>query len=352
MTEHKISFFKGAALTRDRYATLAYFDAAEQPGEPGTDTYIAEFNAVTATWREIAVRRWIGEAVAAYQLPGIADSGVVVLSRYNDVLIETSGRQIIEEKVFNGVDLPGTGAQRVTGRTYLLGATGFFLWRNGNDQWVPIDTDFYRENAEWAAIPSLQRTIREAGVISYEEWDQLSAERQIEVYEAMESRVASFYSIGGFRHDDLYLGGLNGLFMHFDGNALRFLDIAASSSLTEVRVHNGEVWVCGGSKKPEIFAGTAAAGFRKVLSGRAGDSYPYTMDFLSGSLYVGDPSVPTPGLYTFGGGVLARVQTGLSPEIGPVFRVEAIDGVLWVLEGKALNRFDGAKWGRFTSPRN
>ena len=44
------------------------------------------------------------------------------------------------------------------------------------------------------------------------------------------------------------------------------------------------------------------------------------------------------------------MRTGLTPEMGDIAFVQAVDGVLWAVGPRELLRFDGTRWERFVHP--
>lgn len=67
-------------------------------------------------------------------------------------------------------------------------------------------------------------------------------------------------------------------------------------------------------------------------------------------LYFCDVSEETGGVYRLDGGQSTKVTIPGAPDPVPIWQIDVIDSVLWALEAKAINRFDGTTWDRFESP--
>jgi hypothetical protein len=345
----KLSFYTGAALGCDQFATLATFDGKGHPAEPSGDYSFDVFNSTTGSWRHVVIGKDSGECVTGWAPDGRAQA--VAINRDGLVIFDDSRAR--EEQPYVDPEIPlasdGMTVASIAGRLYAIGGAGHFFWRDPDSNWTVLDPAFFK--AEAFSMSGVDLSMRLGGITTYEEYDNLSYDEELKLSDIYDEYTATFYTITGTGHDNLYLAGPEGRMLHFDGQRISKIDSGVKTGLTSARVApDGTVYVCGARGGSVILAGDKNRGFAPVLQMPEGQLYAYKMALLGPALYIADVSEKTGGLYKWSGGQLTRIVVPGAAHPVPIWQVDVADGVLWALEAKALNRFDGATWERFESP--
>jgi hypothetical protein len=345
----KLSFYTGAALGRDQFATLATFDGKGHPAEPSGDYSFDVFNSTTGSWRHVVIGKDSGECVTGWAPDGRAQA--VAINRDGLVIFDDSRAR--EEQPYVDPEIPlasdGMTVASIAGRLYAIGGAGHFFWRDPDSNWTVLDPEFFKADAFSTNLVTLR--MRLGGVASREEFAKLSFQEEQRLRTLYKEYTATFYTLTGSGHDNLYLAGPEGRMLHFDGTRINKIDSGVKTPLTSARIApDGTVYVCGARGGSVILAGDSRQGFAPVLQMPENQFYPYKMAFLGSDLYIADVSDKTGGLYKWSGGQLTRIVVPGAAHPVPIWQVDVADGVLWVLEAKALNRFDGTIWERFESP--
>ncbi len=152
--------------------------------------------------------------------------------------------------------------------------------------------------------------------------------------------------IDGTSADDVYAVGDQGLLAHYDGKVWKRVPLNTDEHLQWVRCYGpDEVWACG--YNGTVLKGNARQGFKDVSS--VDDNLTWVcLTKFNDKVYLSAEE----GLYVYDGKKIARVKTGLKPELQDAWRVDHADGVLWSIGVKDLARFDGRRWERIHHPDN
>lgn len=261
-----------------------------------------------------------------------------------DVLI--AGDTLVEERVWPERTAPMTRLCQTVGGFYALGAAGFFFRRSDAGEWSVLSKSYFQPDSPTKGI--LDKLMEIGGYQSEEEyWDDKSIAQQTRLHTELGRREAPYYAIGGFAPDDLYLAGQNGAMLHFDGTDMHRIESGAKSTLTNVIARNGDIYVAGAHRGAVILKGNRATGFTPIFEAPVKQLWLDSMAFNGDDILIGDPEPATGGLYRLDpGGRLHKL-----PEIAaPIWKVDVVDGVIWALEAKAINRFEGGSWERYDSP--
>lgn len=343
--KRKLSFYAGAALSADSFATLATFDGRGHPAEPSGDFSFDTFDRKTGAWRNIGDGKEHGEDIAAWHPGGQAQAAAI--NRRGTVLFDAAPLGM--EQPYPDARSRGAAIGAIGNRLYAIGDGGHFFWRDADSGWNVLDPEFFKPDA--FSMSSLDLSMRLGGITTYEEYDSLSSEEELRLMDLYAEYTATFYTITGSGHDNLYLAGPEGRMLHFDGQRISKIESGVKNPLTSARIApDGTVYVCGARGGAVILAGDSRQGFAPVLRLPESQFYPYKMAFLGPDLYIADVSDKTGGLYKLTDGQLTKVAVPGAADPVPFWQVDVADGVLWALEAKALNRFDGATWDRFESP--
>lgn len=160
----------------------------------------------------------------------------------------------------------------------------------------------------------------------------------------------SLSAIAGPNEQEIYVGGWH---VNVDDGVLLCRDShgwAAVAhdipSIGDIHVeHEGSVWACG--RRGTLLHGNCTDGFKSLLEPNQSRTY------LSVTIYNGQVFLATNlGLYTYAGGSVSPVKTGLAPEYKDGHILQVVDGVLWAVGYEDIVRFDGRQWERITFPGN
>ena len=349
MTRRRLSFYTGAAVTSDHFATLATFDGKGHPAEQTGDFSFDVFDGPTVSWRHVVNGRGSGECVAGWVPDGRAQA--VAINR--DGLVIFDDVPVREEQPYDDPEIPlassGMTVASISGRLYAIGGGGHFFWRDANSGWNVLDPEFFKADAFSIGSPALKKKL--GGLPPDSSLIGIPIEETIRLSDLYSEYTATFYTITGTGHDNLYLAGPEGRMLHFDGTRISKIESGVKNPLTSARIGpDGTVYVCGARGGAVILAGDVRQGFAPVLRLPESQFYPYKMAFLDRDLYIADVSDKTGGLYKLTDGQLSKVTVPGAADPVPFWQVDVVDGVLWALEAKAINRFDGTAWERFESP--
>ena len=345
--ETQISFYRGAALDARRFATLALFDAFHHPDEPYyPKTAIDLFDHAAGVWSRIAVRDWFGASVARYASDG-GPARAAALSQGGDVLIADAAGTgaVTDERVIDGRTPPMERLTQTVGGLHAIGGAGFFFRKGADGAWSVLSESFFHGDLLNLSLDEQLALI--GGLDSVSDLDTLSVQDELSLISNHAQATAPFHAIGGFAPDDLYLAGRNGLMLHFDGTDIHRIESGTQSTLTNVIARDGAIYAAGAHRGAVILKGTRDTGFAPIFQAPVKQFWLDSMAFDGDDILIGDPDPATGGLYRLeAGGRLQKL-----PEIGaPVWKVDVIDGVVWALEAKAVNRLENGTWERFAHP--
>ena len=343
--KRKLSFYTGAALTTDSFATLATFDGRGHPAEPTGDFSFDVFDRKTGAWRHVGDGKEHGEDIAAWHPGGQAQAAAI--NRRGTVLFDATPLGM--EQPYPDARSRGAAIGAIGKRLYAIGDGGHFFWRDANSGWNVLDPEFFKADAFSIGSAALKKKL--GGLPPDSSLIGIPIEETIRLSDLYSEYTATFYTITGSGHDNLYLAGPEGRMLHFDGTRISKIESGVKNPLTSARIGpDGTVYVCGARGGAVILAGDIRQGFAPVLRMPESRFYPYKMAFLDRDLYIADVSDKTGGLYKLTDGQLTKVTVPGAPDPAPFWQVDVADGVLWALEAKAINRFDGTAWERFESP--
>lgn len=280
---------------------------------------------------------------------------------------ERPPEQIIPPVSADSADMrPGrfTCIREIGGELYAVGEGGRNFHRDGSGRWSALDASLIQKPfaKDW------DREFFPADV-----WDDPSDPNGwgrgrrtnrylIENPEIMRRRRAmagtvqndrTFFSINGTSQHDLFVGGSNNALMVWQPGQNRFGEtlLEGSPDNEEMTVldiglsPDGTVYACGA--KGLLLEG-GRGGFESAVS-LPGDAHLAAMAFFNGGHYLID-QLGKRGLWQFDGYRLSQVETGLSPEPGPLLSISASSDYLWAVGSKEIVRFDGTAWERISQP--
>lgn len=229
------------------------------------------------------MRDWFGTEVTAYPVAGGA-SAFAVISRKGDVLY--CDGDLRDERIVDGpLGLMET-ISFYDERFYAIGGAGCQFYREGERRWLPLSEDSYDQ--EYLRLGIIVRSMRLGGYKTREEFRAKSAEETTKSIMAYARYESPYYGFGGLGPDDLYFGGQNGALMHFDGAGFHDLDSGVRSTLTQVRVHKGEVYISGAHRGSVILKGNARDGFRPIFERPMKELYINSMVFRGDDILIAD----------------------------------------------------------------
>lgn len=332
------TFYRGAALSGTRFAVLGAYDSHSDPYFP--DTQIAVFD-INFGWEQITRKAFFGSGIARF-LTGVDRAEAVVLSETGEVFFTQTPDTI--EYVSEATMPAMSGPAVIDGRVFAVGAAGAHFGRDRAGDWRPlVEADY---DPDFLGLSPVERAINVMGLETIEQYDAMSFEDEMLSFERVAERTRSFFAAGGSAVDDLYLVGAQGAVLHFDGTSYTSIDLAEASNLTRVVVHQNEIYVLGAHRGSVIYRGTIFQGFERIFKEANQTVYIDGLAFLGDRMFLSDPQETTGGLYELEGASLIK-HNAIE---GPVWAIDAIDGVLWVMQAKALHRFDGTTWEKFDSP--
>lgn len=349
MTRRKLSFYTGTALTADSFATLASFDGRGHPGEPSGDFSFDLFDCRTGIWRHVTHGKDVAESATAWRPHGLPQA--VAITRFGNVVFDDlplRQEQPYKDRV-HALDGSGDTITAINNRLYAIGGGGHFFWRDADSDWAVLDPDFFKPDAFALSISKLTKKLGglppDASLIG------IPFEEDLRLHNLYGEYTATFYTLTGTGHDNLVLAGPEGRVLHFDGQRIHKIASGVTVPLTgSCTAPDGTTYLCGTRKQTVVLKGTAAGGFAPILQTSEAQLHAYKMACLGAEIYICDVSDTNGGLYRLEGDRLQKITIPGAPDPAPIWKVDVADGVLWALEAKALNRFDGATWARFESP--
>ena len=159
--------------------------------------------------------------------------------------------------------------------------------------------------------------------------------------------VNTFNCIDGNDERDLYVVGDEGAAFHHDGYGWSKMNVPTTEHLQWVRCYGrDEVYICG--YNGVLLKGSVRDGFKDVSTVEDNHTWWCLCKFRD-KVYLS----AVEGLFAWDGQKIAKVATGLKPEI-ETWRVDADPAgkALWSFGAKDLARFDGQNWQRFHDPDN
>ncbi len=153
------------------------------------------------------------------------------------------------------------------------------------------------------------------------------------------------YGLAGLTEHRIFAVGKGGVFF-WNGSTFRSVKTDSDEALTDLIIDDDQVIVCG--RKGTLMTGNEIDGFQQVPA-RTGEALFLSMAAYQGGIYLASGASPQ-GLAFTDLKTIELVTTNLKPEITNVSRVHAVDGVLWVVGGDDIVRFDGTTWTRIGLP--
>ncbi len=317
----EVTIRTGVAARSDVLCLSAAIDQFD-PDEPYSRVYI--YSARHAQPWRFWQADYIVTSVCTWEDPARQDRLLVSVSEEGDVTI-MAGPALRERIVGAGLNQPdskGWGyisdVRQIGSRLYACGFSGQVYVRQGPDRWVHQDDGL------------LQSTDQRGGEISPQ-------------------------VIAGPDEENIYLAGCEHLpgyparLDFWDGRAWRRVDLPPGTGrLTGIHVvDKHDVWLCGDHST--LLRGNARDGFANV-GALARDALFLSVVPFNGRIYIGsnlglyqlDPGTESPRIH--------RVWTKMQPEVNDANLVEVQEGVMWVIGGKDLVSFDGARWSRLAHP--
>lgn len=228
------------------------------------------------------------------------------LSDKGDVRISKPAVSSIEEKI---TDVESLGAvkqiREIGGLLHVCGDQGQVYRRQSDGSWVHIDD----------------------GIL----------DREIKV------DALDLNGIDGTSLEDIYVVGMKGRILHFDGSAWTELDSPTNLHLERVHcVSPDEAYACGNRG---TFLRITKQGIED-LSLDLEDHF-WGLTAFQGQIYL----ATLKGLFVYDGTSVEPVETGLEPPIGG-YRLDACETQLWSFGVDDLAYFDGTTWTRVQHPDN
>lgn len=255
---------------------------------------------------------------------------------------------IIDEGLRDSKKLGRLSDLRQVGRRLLACGDGGQTYKLGDDgAWTALDITLFDPvvDSNWAfAIRAPGNTGREQEAYWKLHPDE-KAERNRRVRLFMTQ--VSLHSINGLNQSSLYICGGQASLYSWSGQASEKLAVPTDAYLLDILADDEDtVWVCG--RGGTLLRGNAKAGFAAVPC--AGGPNFSTITRFMGKIYLSSYANPR-GLFTYDGNTIARVVTGLSPELDDVHTVDAVEGAVWVIGSRGIARFDGTAWERIPMPK-
>lgn len=309
-------------------------------------TRLMQYSRPDRTWLSHDLPQHV-TALCPTTLPGQSFEVLTSLSAEGEVFFKDSAaghtEQIAEAGVFNNQprhrgrmwDLA-----RVGNTLYACGGGGQLYRRDAPDQWRWLDPGL---------VPMDAAPFLEAGDAVGNDIEALLAIDMSPVTD--DNARKSFHNLGGPSEQAIYVTGYDGNTLFWDGTRSHWIEGFPKTHLSAVLPEDDrDVWICG--QNGTLLFGNYHDGFQNRSRDR--NLSFNAMARFNGTLYVtanGGYGSPV-GLYAFDGTTLARVETGLSPEIDDVSMVTAGAGMLWVLGAGDIVCFDGQRWERVDHPDN
>ncbi|NJO32633.1 MAG: hypothetical protein HC869_05365, partial [Rhodospirillales bacterium] len=199
MARKALSFYTGAALDQDQFATLATFSGRDHPAEPSGDFSFDVFSRTTGTWRHVTNGKDHGESAAAWRPDGVPQA--VVIKRFGKVLFDDV--PVREEQPYSDPVHPlasdGMTVGAIAGRLYAIGGGGHFFWRDPDSGWSVLDPEFFKADAFALTITQLKRKLGGLSPDAY--LSQLDIGETVRLSDLYQDYIATFYALTGTGHD-------------------------------------------------------------------------------------------------------------------------------------------------------
>jgi len=167
--------------------------------------------------------------------------------------------------------------------------------------------------------------------------------------ESLANRVRDriqLHDIAGLQESDMYAVGDQGRIFHYDGAQWTAVPTSIDEALVSVHcIDSGRILVAGSNGA--LLQGNHRSGFVD-LSGIDDNETFTSVRTFSGHVFVASST----GVWTLTESGLARVKTGLTPELRDAHHLDVAGGVLWSFGFKDLAFYDGKQWNRVRHPDN
>lgn len=214
-----------------------------------------------------------------------------------------------------------THIRQIGAHLFACGHNGQIYQRNGSADWCAIDEGVYK-------------------AAEYSDSDDAEVRAQVMLDAIMNKRILN--CIDGNSEQDIYVVGDSGYMAHYDGKAWSQIELQTDEHLQWIRCYGAnEVWACG--YNGTLLKGSVTSGFKDVSSIDDNDTW-WCLVKHEEEVYLS----ATSGLFRFDSTStkIARVSTGLKPEVEDTYRLDAKDGALWSMGEKDIVRFYKGNWER------
>ena len=318
-----ISFYKGAATSPTEFAAVASFDALEQGDELSGTAVLLKFSTIFGWSKRLIVEERRMADVATLELSK-GTTAPYALSEDGELFDFQSTAPVVSLENLNGVAMRSA-------------------FRQGADNYIIGDSGYYFRARDASGF----QLMTDAHILPRPDWD--ADDDEMNAYFKSQTYIMNA-AIGPY-----------GRVAMTEISKVLFLE--SDLSLTEVldpRIFVGvchdpvtyEFWFCGHSPTP-IVARENAPGQLRVVETAPRGSHTFTdLTLFGDDIYLADTDLKAGGLFVLtapatAGSNVAAVELPVDFGTAPVWKVEAMDGILWVLRVKDLLRFDGQQWERF-----
>jgi hypothetical protein len=323
-------FLDGCVLEHDFIYMAAHLDDLEY--EKYAHTLMIGFDAYSIGYGEVGNGWWGHDlnmdivSLCVKKATNNSDRMICALSKEGEIELYSSkaGKGVTEKIPDAGLRLSEykggavgyvTHIREIGGRLYVCGMSGQVYAREASGKWVHHDEGLFRPSA----------------------YDDDSDDDPVNLFNCIDGNDAR----------DLYVVGDDGVAFHHDGYMWSKLDVPTTEHLQWVRCYGrDEVYLCG--YNGVLLKGNARDGFKDVST--VEDNYTWwCLCKFQDKVYLS----AVEGLFAWDGQKIAKVVTGLQPEV-ETWRVDADPAgkSLWSFGVKDLVRFDGQHWQRFHHPDN
>ena len=320
MDPTKHSFFRGAALTGNRFSAVAYVDGLERPDDPSSTMILTEFDASTGEWISNQIEQARIEALASWS----GGEGVEgrALDTDGAVYATTSGAKVGQIEPATPTAFHAL-ASNVTDMVAIGDGGHFYRSQNGRDFGLITDAHL-SERPKFGAPPSefTAYYARQFFVVN------AAMDRAGHVAMATDSGIKILTPDGQLTEE----------------TAARILVGASWDPRSDT------FWFSGLSPKPKIWTGKTEDGFEQVFEGVQGESLFTSIASSSTALWVGDNTAPVGGVWSAdinNPNELSPIEFPAEFPASVVWKVDVVDDIVWVLRSKDLLRLENGVWDRF-----
>ncbi len=334
---------RARAITRDVLYTAGVDDNADAT-EPLTRAY--QYFHGKWEYREYP---YATQRIALYHRPEGGRIAVYMSSKGELFSPEPSFHNgpVIDEGLRDTKKLGRLSDLRQVGRRLLACGDGGQTYRlNDDGHWVALDLALFDQKVdsnwtnEMRPRGSTGREVEEFWKKNPEQKKEYKRRLQLEIDNI------SLHAINGSERF-LYSCGSKSSLYFWNGQASEKLAVPTDAYLLDILADDEDtIWICG--RVGTLLCGNAKAGFAAVPC--AGEPNFSTITRFMGKIYLSSYANPR-GLFVYDGTSISQVATGLSPELGDVHTVDAVEGALWVVGSRSIARFDGTSWERIPMPK-